>query len=396
MTRFEKRMLWALGLLIIVLSWLEASAPQPIDWRPSFSRDHRKPFGAQLVHESLRDLFPEVRSTTEPLAARAARRISNEPIADAPLNHVFVNSSLRWEREEARDLLALVELGDNAFIAAEQFVGNLADTLHVATEHKYPLGDGTSDIRFIGDDRIAPGVFRYARYFPGAYFTRFDTARTRVLAVDGSANPVLLEMVWGDGRIVLCSAPLAFTNYYLLKGVNATFLSGALSVLPPAPVLWDEHYKPGRTENTSPLRFLLGQPALRWAWAITFTLLLLYIFVFTRRQQRAIPVVQPLRNATRDLAHTIGRLYWHRGDHADLARKMITYFKEEIRSRTYLRTFAYDEPTIAHLAAKTGHDKDSITQRLALLRRYEQRVHMSEQELLELSRALHDFRQLIP
>ncbi len=396
MTRFEKRMLWALGMLIIVLSWLEASAPQPIDWRPSFSRDHRKPFGAQLVHESLHDLFPVVRSSTEPLATRAARRIASEPIADAPVNHLFVNTTLRWEREDAMNLLAMVELGDHAFIAAEHFAGRLADTLRLGTERKYPLSDGTSDIRFIGDDRIAPGVFRYARSFPGAYFTRYDTARTRVLAVDGSANPVLLEMAWGDGRIVLCSAPLAFTNYYLLKGVNATFLSGALSVLPSAPLLWDEHYKVGRTENTSPLRFLLGQPALRWAWAITFALLLLYIFVFTRRQQRAIPVLQPVRNATRDLAHTIGRLYWHRGDHADIARKMIAYFKEEIRSRTYLRTFAYDESTIAHLATKTGHDKESISQRLALLRRYEQRAHLNEHELLELSRALHDFRQLIP
>ena len=104
--------------------------------------------------------------------------------------------------------------------------GNLADTLHVATEHKYPLGDGTSDIRFIGDDRIAPGVFRYARYFPGAYFTRFDTARTRVLAVDSSNRKELETIIRNNFD---ANAPvkeqaddydIIFTTEVLAEGVN--------------------------------------------------------------------------------------------------------------------------------------------------------------------------------
>ncbi len=66
---------------------------------------------------------------------------------------------------------------------------------------------------------------------------------------------------------------------------------------------------------------------MRWAWFLALTLVVLYIIVYARRQQRAIPVVAPPRNATRDLVHTIGRLYWHKGDHADLARKMIAHFK---------------------------------------------------------------------
>lgn len=388
-------MLWALGLLIAGLSLLEATAPRPIDWKESFSRHHRTPFGARLVHERLADIFPEVRTSNEALSDRASRRISSGPIADAPVNHVFINTSFGPDRVDADHLLGLVELGDHAFLAAEHFRGALADTLNISTGLRYPLREGTSDIRFIGEPRIAHGVFRYARHFPGAYFTRYDTARARVLAVDGAAQPVLLEMAWGDGRIILCSAPLAFTNYYLLKDVNATFLAGALSALPARPVVWDEHYKAGRTESTSPLRFLLGQPALRWAWSLALPIILLYIFVHSRRHQRAIPIVAPPRNASRDLAHTIGRLYWHRGDHADMARKMITYFKDDVRARTYLRTFAYDDATVAHLAAKTGREKADIAERLDLFRKREQQTRLTEGELLALSTALHEFRTLI-
>ena len=395
MSRFEKRILWLLGLLIVGLSLLEAVAPKPINWAPSYSRYHRTPYGGQLVYESIRDLFPEVHTTHEPVDIAAGRRIENEAIADAPVNHLYINSTFALNKLSTEYLLGLVELGDHVFIAAEDFHNVLADTLNLDVERLHWMGNDTSDIRFIGDHRIAQGVFRYARSFPGAYFTRYDTTRTRVLAVDGASHPVLLEMVWGDGRIVLCSAPRAFTNYNLLKNNNATFLAGALSVLPFRPLVWDEFYKVGRMESTTPLRFLLNQPALRWAWFIALTLLVLYIIVYTRRQQRPIPVVAPPRNATRELAHTIGRLYWHKGDHADIARKMIAHFKDELRARTYLRTFAYDEATVAHLATKTGRDKEEITKRLNAFHRREQLQSVSERDLLNLSTELHEFRQLI-
>lgn len=395
MNRFEKRVLLLLGLLIVGLSVLEATAPKPIDWTPSYSRYHRTPYGCQLVYARAADLFPSIRATHEPVDLTAAARIAEENIVDAPVNHLFINSTFGLEQVATDHLLGLVELGDHAFIAAEEFGGMLADTLRLELARKHTMNDDTSDIRFMGDRRIAQGVFRYARKFPGAYFTRYDSSRTRVLAVDGASHPVLLEMAWGKGRLVLCSAPKAFTNYNLLKNNNATFLAGALSVLPPYPVVWDEYYKAGRMQSTTPLRFLLQQPALRWAWFITLALTVLYIIVYTRRQQRPIPVVVPLRNATRDLAHTIGRLYWHRGDHADIARKMIVHFKDELRTRTYLRVFDYDEATIAHLATKTGADKSEIASRLYAFQRREQARHVPEQDLLALSNELHEFRQLI-
>ena len=395
MSRFEKRILWALGLLILGLSLLEAMAPKPINWAPSYSRYHRTPYGGLLVHESIQDLFPEVRTVHEPVDLAADHRISNDAIADAPVNHLYINSTFGLSELGTERLLGLVELGDHVFIAAEDFHNVLADTLNLEVASMHRMGNDTSDIRFVGDHRIAQGVFRYARGFPGAYFTRYDTSRTRVLAVDGASHPVLLEMTWGDGRIVLCSAPRAFTNYNLLKSNNAAFLAGALSALPFQPVVWDEFYKVGRMESTTPLRFLLNQPALRWAWFIALTLLVLYIIVYTRRQQRPIPFVAPPRNATRDLAHTIGRLYWHKGDHADIARKMIAHFKDEVRARAYMRTFDYDENTVAHLATKTGRAKEEIAKRLNAFRRREQLQSVTERDLLDLSTELHEFRQLI-
>lgn len=395
MSRFEKRMIAIVVGLVLLLAILEASTPQPTDWAPSFSRYHIKPFGGKLLYERLGDLFPEVRATHDPVALNAEARLYEEPIADEPINHLFINSHFGLDQVNTDHLLGLVELGDRALIAAEDIRDVLADTLHIEMDRAYWMEDATSDIRFIGEQRLAPGVFRFSRHFPGAYFTRYDTARTRVLAVDGASRPVLLEIVWGDGRIVLCSAPRALSNYNLLKDRNAQFAAAVLSVLPPRPLVWDEFYKVGRMESTSFIRFILKEPALRWAWFLTLMLIVLFMLVYARRQQRAIPSVAAPINASRELAHTIGRLYWHKADHAGLARKLIGHFKEELRTRTYLRSFAYDEATIAHLATKSGRERDEISARLLAFQRRESAQRLTEEDLLALSTELHEFRQLI-
>ncbi|HMC97090.1 MAG TPA: hypothetical protein VKG92_05540, partial [Flavobacteriales bacterium] len=187
MSRFEKRVVLALAILIVVLSALEAMAPKPTDWTPSFSRYHRKPYGGQLVVERLKDLFPSVRSVHDPVAvvADAPARAEEE---GTPLNLIYVNGIFSLDKLNTERLLELAAGGDHVFIAADRIVGQLADTLHLEMDRKnWMATEDTSDVRFVGEERIAEGVFRFARGFPGAYFTRFDTSRTRVLAVDGAS-----------------------------------------------------------------------------------------------------------------------------------------------------------------------------------------------------------------
>ena len=392
MTTFEKRMLAVLGMLILALAVMESMIPRPVDWSASFSRLHDKPYGGKLLYDRLGDLFPHVVPVHDPPYTIAYERSD----ATERVNHLYVNSAFELDDLNAEWLLEMVAEGDHAFIAAEHFFGKLADTLNVEVDFgEWTSSSDTVDIRFIGDQRILPGVFRYSRGFNKIHFSSYDTSRTRVLAVDGSSRPVLLEMAWGEGRIILSSTPLAFTNYNLLKEGNAEFIAGAFSTLPYQEVYWDEFHKVGRLGSNSLLRYILSQPPLRWAWYMTLVLILLYMITHARRHQRAIPVIRPLRNATRELAHTIGRLYWHKGDHAALARRMVAHFKEDVRARTYLRTFNYDRDTMGHLAAKTGLDFEEIERRLHAIRICEGAVHISEQELLQLEKELHEFREAI-
>lgn len=392
MNRADKRILFGIALLILLFAILEATAPAPVDWSLSYSRYHRKPYGSELVHERLNDLFPAVRSVHGPII------LNTKPtgVLNGPDGvRIFINDNFDLDPSSVKALLDRVEQGDHLFIAAESIGGLLADTFDLAMGRHGGAGLDHTDLRFIGKAIPVKAAFRYDRGFPGSHFIRYDSSRTRVLAVDGTASPVLLQMNWGEGRIVLSSSPRAFTNYNLLKGRNAEFMEATLSTLPRLPVVWDEHFKVGRTESRTPLRYILSQPALRWAWFLALALLFLWIAVRARRQQRAIPILSAPRNASGELARTIGRMYWQRGDHADLARKMVAHFKEDVRQRTYLRQFAWDTATAEHLAAKTGLTLELIQQKLEQLQRHENATRMSERELLALSRTLHELRQLI-
>ncbi len=122
MTRFEKRILVGLGLLIIVLSVLEAMVPQPTDWSRSYSRHHKTPMGTSLVFDRLNDLFPEISEVHQSLESKQHSGFNEEYQAlemHTPVNRIFINTAIRFEPTVAEELMTNVYMGDHVFIAAE-------------------------------------------------------------------------------------------------------------------------------------------------------------------------------------------------------------------------------------------------------------------------------------
>ena len=73
-----------------------------------------------------------------------------------------------------------------------------------------------------------------------------------------------------------------------------------------------------------------------------------------RRKQRYIPVIKKPGNDSMDFVKTIGRLYFDKGDHANLCRKMSAYFLEYVRNKYKLLAGSLDEDFIAKLQYKSG------------------------------------------
>jgi hypothetical protein len=188
-------------------------------------------------------------------------------------------------------------------------------------------------------------------------------------------------------------APLAFSNYFILKDQNAAYLENLFAYLPykPEALYWDEYYKIGRGGDSTPLRVILTKPPLKAAYFIALFAVLLYVLFQTKRRQRIIPVIERPRNESMDFVETVSRVYFNQGDHRLIARKKLFYLLEHFRSRYSLQTQWLDEAFEARLSQKSGYPKEKVGVLVQAINQVRQEQPMNADELLRFSSLIDEF-----
>ena len=98
-------------------------------------------------------------------------------------------------------------------------------------------------------------------------------------------------------------------------------------------VRWDEYFRHPRYKEFSAFDFLMKNRAFRWAlWLLIALFALIFLFE-SKRKQRQVPIIPPLRNSSVEFVRTIGRLYYQQKNNRNLADKMIVFFMEQVRSK---------------------------------------------------------------
>ena len=233
-----------------------------------------------------------------------------------------------------------------------------------------------------------------------SHFSSIDTLNTTILGTVTTkdeddfdeTNPNFIKVNVGEngGQFILHTNPFAFTNYHLMAD-KADYAATVLSYLPKQQIIWDNNYKSGRKVITSPLRFILNNPALKWAFYISLFGLILFVIFRGKRTQRIIPVINKLENATVDFTKTIGELYYQHGDFSNIIEKKINYFLEFVRSHYYLDTNQLNQNFIEKLAAKSSNTKEDAKALVDYLVFLKSKTNHSEQELIELNKKIEHF-----
>ncbi|QIX60662.1 hypothetical protein HER32_05500 [Hymenobacter sp. BT18] len=322
--------------------------------------------------------------------------------------YLFVNGSFELSRLDCRSLLRHVARGNDVFIAAEQFDLHFADTLGfttVSAPGKRRRKDASLEslkldsVRLrLTDNALAHAAGARAFALPAlgnSYRIELDSSvQATALAVDAKQQPVLVRLPHGRGNFYLCSVPLAFTNYFVLRPRTGNFSFAALSYLPAGrPTWWDEYQKQGREGEQSLLRVLLAHDALRWATYLALFSALLFMLFEAKRRQRVIPILKPLPNTTLLFTRTVAGLYRQGSNHQLIAEKKIGLFLEYLRTRFHEPSLdLQDDATRERLVQKSGVTRaelDSLIRRINFARTARQ---LSDTELLGLNKALNDFR----
>ncbi len=395
-----------------------------VDWSFSFSGKEKAPYGSYVLKEEIMHFFPkaEVRQTEKRLFNTLNPEIDliyEEYSEDLALydkhNTLFlINNTLPLDQLDIEELLYFISMGNDAFIATHQLPAELRDTLGIKINLPNILfgNENSTDSLSAGDTAIARFLNPKLSEQTGYYFNAFELgysiskdeeAETPLvpiaLSVNNQDSTNMVRVDIEDGRLFVCTSPLAFTNYHMLSGPNLEYVETALSHLERQTerVIWDEYYKEKNLERVSsqnnPLRYILSQKGLRWAFWITIIIGLIFGIFEAKRKQRMIPVIQPLPNSTLDFTETIGRLYYQNSTHKELCDKKIKLWLSYVYHRYGIDISSLDKEFIQKVAGKTGIQEETIQNLTRLVESIQRQSSVSENEFMELNHGLNNFYQ---
>lgn len=372
-----------LCVVVVGLSILYATQKQKhrFDNTITLSYKDKRPYGAYVAYREMSYIFPGA-----PLVLSRRTEAYVEDLEDSDHHQVMFVLSPQFYANvyEWNQLIRWVKQGNYLVIAANRFSQNVKDDLHIQLsnfsqemvfEENAPTGY---------DDSLRLGLRQppfdenevYA--YPGRRMDRavvsLDSSFTEVAGTNDLHYANLIHIQAGEGGIFLQTAPLAFSNYFLLYGDNMRYFEHVWSLIPAKidKVVWNEYYLYKRNEDERtfwPLEKLLQDPYLRPAFLLLLLILIVYVLLNMKRRQRIIPATAPKSNESLDFVKTIGRLYHGKGDHLNLAVKMVQHFQEFTRNRYQVKLELGDEASIMHLSNRSGVP-DEVVRNLATHIRY--------------------------
>jgi len=390
--RSNNILLFGIPTLVLILAFVIAYAPKPIDWRLSYSKRDTKPYGNKILFDLLPVLMGENSINT---SHSSLSYFVGDELPEGE-NFILINNQILFENNDSETINDLLLEGNNVFIAAEKYDEGFLDSLNIKIELSQ-----LPNVPFTTKDSISLNLanrqlksafgYWYTKGMSNNFFTSYDTLQTSVLGINSKGKTNFIRVKKGRGWLYLHLNPITFTNYSLLDKDNADYAFKCLSYLPKAKTIWDEHYKVGMHRQKTPLSYIFENPPLRLAYYLMLLGAILFLIFESARRQRMIPIVRPLENSTVKFVETIGRLYFSKKNHLDIATKKFTYFKEFVRSKYYVRTSPLTDDMYQQLAEKSQIPIRSIRQLFEMGESLKKTKKLSEADLEQFNRKIEYF-----
>lgn len=399
--------------MVLVLS---SCYKERIDWNITMDKDGKKPYDTYLAHNSLKHFFPAASVKDLSRTYRFSSMDGNTMYNNTGTTMmVLTGLNFGISQQEWDKLKMFVRAGNELVIFASSFDPKIEEAFNIRKEGPFELAPQPNE-KYFEESRnalqlVGDTVHRYGytgRPVTGYFKSRVkgrmldeveqhmavdtetvlsDTiiAREAVAPTDSiveenysgdeeednaylvadtlgyaAGRPNCLRIPMGRGHITLHAAPLVTTNYFLLQGRNIDYLAGLWSLMPADVdrIYWDDYYLHSSQESSSSA--LWKYPATRYGLLLAILVGLTYLLFQLKRRQRIVPVIPPLRNDSVSFVETVGRLYYNKGNNANLAEKMAQQFLEWVRMNCYLSTNRLNDEFALQLTLKTGQPQAKV------------------------------------
>lgn len=347
-------------VVMVILALLEVNKKETTDWRKNFDVNQKSPFGLFVFDNEAKDLFKNNLKKIN----QTPYEYYNQHKKDTH-NIVIIETDI--DTESWKKVMDQVSKGSDAMLMISQMPKEVSDSIgfydseiSFEEENVLKLTDTKYKNDFIQLDKFPSGRgFSFIKPGVEVLGKTVETKNT------DQAN--FIKVKFGKGNFYVHSEPLFLTNYYLLKPGNVKYAQDVFSYLQDRETVWF-------VENNSNasrffMRFVLGNPALKYAWWVFLGGLVLFIFFNAKRKQRIVPVIEPLRNTSLDFVKSIGNLYLQEGDFHDMMAKKAQYFLNKVRLDLLIDTQNIDEEFAKKLQMKTGKPMEMINEAISLIKR---------------------------
>jgi len=386
--RRSKNIVWFFVLAIGLILMVELLRPRPLDWSPSYTDTDQVPFGCYVLYQEL----PELLDTQIEIIEQDPFEFLLDSNYTSPSTYFFINDDLYFDQQQVNELLDYVAEGNTAFLSARDFGYILEDTLSTYTYVDYDFREEEIVTNLYNPSLKTDSLTAYKK---GIYPTVIDDVDTLNVTTLGYYRFKDTEYDWveqnfirypfGEGMIYLHTLPEAFSNYYLLKN-QLEYPASVLSYIDAPVVYWDTHMKSGRREVPSQMRFIFAQESLSWAYYLAVIGVLFLVLFRAKREQRPIPIIEPLKNTSVAFTQTIGDLYFQHKDYDSIIEQRMTYLLETIRNKYQMDTRDLNEDLIDKLAGKSGSSREDVEKLIQQLNNLQRGGRKTEADLIELNK----------
>ncbi len=299
-----------------------------MDERMTFNKNDKIPYGTYVAYHQLKYLFPDAEISSSIISPEFWDTSFYEKKEKKAL--IIITPQFVANETEMNNLVVFAQKGNDVFISTRQSSVTAQDFLKCRSSSSFDAFESGDSVTL--SLKRPPFPLAITKTYPGkkyqSYFYKYDSSITSVLGYNDEQDAVFIRLRTGEGNIYLHVAPVAFTNYFLLHKKNIAYYNEALSLMPSGTkkIIWDEYflyklYDHNKEDSKGWLYVLFKYPPFKWGLLAAIITIGIYVLLEMRRKQRYIPPAAKPRNDSLDFVKTIGRLYYEKNDHRDLAKK---------------------------------------------------------------------------
>jgi hypothetical protein len=368
------------------------------DERITLRKKDKIPYGTYVAYENLKYIFPAADITLN-----RSEPVYSSLFASGKQGKLWLIISPQFlaDESEMQKMIDFAKAGNQVFISTRKLSSTAMDLMNCKSSLSFEAIDAHDSLKL--QLQKPPFAKNINAFYPGrrfdTYLYKIDSSITHILSHDDEGDPNFIQLKTGKGNIFIHLAPLAFSNFFLLHKNNISYYENVLSVVPANVnnIIWDEYYltklnfSEKKSANKNWLQVLFQYPSLKAGLLTAFAALFIYVLMEIRRKQRMIPVIEAPVNDSLNFVKTIGRLYYEKGDHLNLARKMSAYFLEHVRNRFQLPIKKPDEHFVKALHMKSGFDEKKLKEIADFILFTESAPAISENQLAHFHKQLELF-----